>query len=216
MGDARGNGNGGAASPAADEDDRPQRPRPAGGTAPLRMRPPSTAELPWVMEALLFVAEEPPTLGILARAAGVSETSARRALERLAADYEARGLRLMEDSQRYQLVSAPAFAPYIDEMLGQGPAQRLTRAALETLTIIAYRQPCTRAEIESIRGVNSDKLVVTLEQRGLIDAVGQSEGPGRAKLYRTTMRFLEHFGIQSPKDLPALPVDETPLTEAEI
>ncbi|MGH2634221.1 MAG: SMC-Scp complex subunit ScpB, partial [Tepidiformaceae bacterium] len=94
-------------------------PRSAIGTPPLRVRPPSTQELPWVMEALLFVSEEPPTLGALARAAGVSDSSARRALERLAADYEARGLRLMEDSQRYQLVSAPAFAPYIDEMLGQ-------------------------------------------------------------------------------------------------
>lgn len=185
-------------------------------TPPLRIRPPSTQELPWVMEALLFVSEEPPTLGTLARAAGVSDTAARRALERLAGDYEARGLRLMEDSQRYQLVSAPAFAPYIDEMLGQAPAQRLTRAALETLTIIAYRQPCTRAEIESIRGVNSDKLVVTLEQRGLIDAAGQADAPGRPRLYRTTMKFLEHFGIQSPKELPALPVDDTPLTRAEL
>ena len=205
----------GATASALESEDRPARPA-SGGTAPLRVRPPSTQELPWVMEALLFVAEEPSTLGALARAAGVSDSSARRALERLAADYEARGLRLMEDSQRYQLVSAPAFAPYIDEMLGQGPAQRLTRAALETLTIIAYRQPCTRAEIESIRGVNSDKLVVTLEQRGLIDAVGQSDGPGRARLYRTTMKFLEHFGIQSPKDLPALPIDETPITQAQI
>ncbi len=185
-------------------------------TAPLRVRPPAGRELPWVMEALLFVAEEPQTVGALARAAGVSDGAARRALEQLSADYEARGLRVMEDGQRFQLVTAPAFAPYIDEMLGQGPAQRLSRAALETLTIIAYRQPCTRAEIESIRGVNSDKLVATLEQRGLIEAVGQSEGPGRAKVYRTTMKFLEHFGIQSAKELPALPAEESPAVEANI
>ncbi len=188
----------------------------AARTALLRVRPPAGRELPWVMEALLFVAEEPQTLGALARAAGVSDGAARRALEQLSADYEARGLRVMEDGQRFQLVTAPAFAPYIDEMLGQGPAQRLSRAALETLTIIAYRQPCTRAEIESIRGVNSDKLVATLEQRGLIEAVGQSEGPGRAKVYRTTMKFLEHFGIQSAKELPALPADESPEVEAKI
>ena len=188
----------------------------AARTALLRVRPPAGRELPWVIEALLFVAEEPQTLGALARAAGVSDGAARRALEQLSADCEARGLRVMEDGQRFQLVTAPAFAPYIDEMLGQGPAQRLSRAALETLTIIAYRQPCTRAEIESIRGVNSDKLVATLEQRGLIEAVGQSEGPGRAKVYRTTMKFLEHFGIQSAKELPALPADESPSVEANI
>lgn len=168
-------------------------------------RPPAANELPWVMEALLFVAEEPQSLGALARAAGVGEVTARKALQRLSAEYEARGLRLQEDGQRYQLVSAPEYAPYIAEMLGHGPGQRLSRAALETLTIIAYRQPCTRTEIEAIRGVNSDKLVAMLEQRGLIDNVGQSDAPGRPKLYRTTMRFFEHFGIRSPQELPALP-----------
>ena len=92
-------------------------------------------------------------------------------------------------------------------MLGAGPGQKLSRAALETLTIIAYRQPCTRAEIEAIRGVNSDKLV-DAQQRGLIDNVGQTEGPGKAKLYRTTMKFFEHFGIRSAHELPPLPHDE--------
>ncbi len=179
-------------------------------------KPAPATELPWVMEAMLFVADEPQTLGNLARAAGVSDTAARRALERLAADYEARGLRVMEDGQRYQLVSAPQYAAFVDQMLGSGPSQRLSRAALETLTIIAYRQPCTRAEIEAIRGVNSDKLVSTLEQRGLIDNVGQSEGPGKAKLYRTTMKFFEHFGIRSAKELPPLPQEEEPEVQASI
>lgn len=181
-----------------------------------RIKPPSPAELPWVMEALLFVADEPQTLGALARAAGVGDISARKAIERLTAEYEARGLRVMEDAGRYQLVSAPEFGPYVDQMLGAGPGQRLSRAALETLTIIAYRQPCTRAEIEAIRGVNSDKLVGTLEQRGLIDNVGQSEGPGKAKLYRTTMKFFEHFGIRSAHELPPLPHDEEAPIQAEI
>jgi len=170
-------------------------------------KPPPANELAWVLEALLFVAEEPLPLGALARAAGVGEGSTKRALQRLSADYEARGLRLQEDGQRYQLVTAPEYAPYVAELLGQGPGQRLSRAALETLTIIAYRQPCTRSEIESIRGVNSDKLVTMLEQRGLIDNVGQSDAPGRPQLFRTTMRFLEYFGIRSPDELPALPTD---------
>ena len=162
------------------------------------------------MEALLFVSEEPQTLGALARAAGIGEGAAKKALGRLTEDYEARGLRVMEDGQRYQLVTAPDYAPYIDALLGAGPGQRLTRAALETLTIIAYKQPCTRADIEAIRGVNSDRLVATLEQRGLIDSPGFSEGPGRAKLYRTTMKFLEHFGIRSPEELPPLPTAAEP------
>lgn len=176
-------------------------------------RPPSANELPWVMEALLFVADEPQSLGALARAAGVADGAARKALNQLTADYEARGLRVMEDGQKFQLVNAPEYGRYVDELLGTGPGQRLSRAALETLTIIAYRQPCTRAEIEGIRGVNSDKLVGTLEQRGLIDHVGTGDGPGKPKLYRTTMKFFEHFGIRGPQELPALPKDEP---EAEV
>jgi len=179
--------------------------------APL---PPSANELPWVLEALLFVADEPQPLGALARAAGVSEAAARRALAQLAADYEARGLRLIEDGQ---LGAAPEYAPYIEQLIGGGPGQRLSRAALETLTIIAYRQPCTRAEIEAIRGVNSDRHVAILEQRGLIEQAGVGDGPGRPKLYRTTIRFLEHFGISSPKELPPLPeVPEEEVIQAEI
>jgi segregation and condensation protein B len=179
--------------------------------------PPQSGELPWVLEALLFVAEEPQHLSALARAAGVSDAAARKALNQLTADYEARGLRVLEDGNRYQLGAAPAYARYIENMLGTGPGQRLTRAALEALTIIAYKQPCTRAEIEAIRGVNSDRLVAILEQRGLIENTGTADGPGRPKLYRTTMRFLEHFGIRSPRELPPLPsAPEEPLVEAEI
>ena len=174
---------------------------------------PSPGELPSVMEALLFVADEPQGLGALARAAGVPDAAARKALQQLTADYQARGLRVMEDGQKFQLVNAPEYGRYVDELLGTGPGQRLSRAALETLTIIAYRQPCTRAEIEGIRGVNSDKLVGTLEQRGLIDHVGTGDGPGKPKLYRTTMKFFEHFGIRGPQELPALPKDEP---EAEV
>ena len=177
----------------------PQPPEPRKAPAP------STNELPWVLESLLFVAEEPLSVGALASAAGVGEGAARKALTRLAADYEARGLRLMEDGQKYQLVTAPAYAAYVDALLGQAPGARLSRAALEVLTIIAYRQPCSRADVEGVRGTNSDKLVNTLEARGLVEQSGVSDGPGRAKLYRTTMRFLEHFGLNSPKDLPPLP-----------
>ncbi|GAB4336760.1 MAG: SMC-Scp complex subunit ScpB [Dehalococcoidia bacterium] len=176
---------------------------------------PSQNELPWVIEALLFVSDEPQTLGALARAAGVGEGAARRALRTLAADYEARGLRLQEDGERFQLVTAPAYAPYVARLLGVGNVPRLSRAALETLSIIAYKQPCTRAEIEAIRGVNSDRLVATLEQRELIEVAGYANGPGRPRLYRTTPRFFEHFGLRGPADLPPLPGEESVVEEEE-
>lgn len=169
------------------------------------LTPPSANELPWVLESLLFVADEPQPASTLAAACGVSEGAVRRALARLRGDYEARGLRLMDDGQRYQIVTAPEYGPYIDALLGRLKGERLTRAALEVLTIIAYKQPCTRSEIEAIRGVNSDKLVATLEMRGLVEQSGTADSPGRPKLFRTTMRFLEHFGIASASDLPPLP-----------
>jgi segregation and condensation protein B len=169
-----------------------------------------------VLEALLFVAEEPLSAGALAAAAGVGEGAVRRAITRLAADYEARGLRVLEDGQRYQLVTAPGYARYVARLLDAGPGQRLSRAALEVLSIVAYRQPCTRTEIEQIRGVNSDRLVTTLEARGLVEQSGQAEGPGRAKLYRTTTAFLEHFGITSPGELPPLPEPEAPVVMEQL
>lgn len=168
---------------------------------------PSLNELPWVLESLLFVADEPQTLGSLARAAGVGEGAARRALQQLAQDYGPRGIRLQDDGQKYQLVTAPENAPYVGRLLGEGTAPRLSRAALEVLSIIAYKQPCTRAEVEAIRGVNCDKIVASLEQRELVEEAGYATGAGRSKLYRTTPRFFEHFGLSGPGDLPPLPDD---------
>ncbi len=175
-----------------------------------RPSPPPMPELPWVLETLLFVSDEPVPLSQLARAAGVGEGAARRALLQLRADYEARGLRLQEDGGQYQLVTAPQYAGYVAQLLGSGPGQRLSRAALETLTIIAYRQPCSRSEVEAIRGVNSDRLIATLEGRGLIEMSGLGETVGRPKLYRTTNQFFEHFGIEGVHALPPLPEEALP------
>ena len=184
-------------------------------TDPLPPKP-SLEELPWVIEALLFASEEAQALGALARAAGVGERSVRRAIERLGADYEARGLRVQEDGGRYQIVTAPEYAPYVAQLLGTAPGLRLSRAALETLTIIAYKQPCTRPEVEAVRGVNSDRLITTLEQRGLLESVGTAEGPGRPKLYRPATGFYEHFGLRGPGDLPSLPEDEAAEVEEAV
>ena len=184
-------------------------------TAPVPPRP-SLDELPWVLEALLLAAEEPLAAGALARATGVGERSIRRALGRLSDDYEARGLRLQEDGGRYQLVTAPEYAPYVARLLGDEATQRLSRAALETLTIVAYRQPCTRAEVEAVRGVNSDRIVSSLEQRGLLENVGRARSPGRPRLYRPASRFYEHFGLLGPGDLPPLPDDGEPAETVEL
>lgn len=180
------------------------------------IEPPPPGELPRVIEALLFVSDEPQTPAALARATGVGEATVRRALQQLRADYEARGLRIMDDGHRYQLVTASRYAAYVDAFIDAGPSPRLTRAALETLTIIAYRQPCSRGEVAAVRGINSDKLVANLEQRGLIDTAGYGDSPGKPRLYRTTIKFLEHFGLQDPAELPALPIDETDEVAAEI
>ncbi len=177
----------------------------AGGEA---LGPPPANELPWLLETLLFVADEPQTAGSLARASGASEGAVKRALASLSDDYEARGLRLQEDGGKYQLVTAPGYAPWVEQFVGSGPSQRLSRAALETLTIVAYKQPCTRGEIEAIRGANSDKLVVSLEQRGLIEEAGWAHSPGRPRLYRTTTLFFEHFGLRCRADVPPLPAAE--------
>lgn len=168
-----------------------------------RLDAPPEEKLPAAVEALLFVAEEPPSLGALARALGVGEAAVRRAIEALDQASGERGIRIQEHGGRYQLVTAPELAAYVEAFIG-ATSRRLSRAALETLSIIAYRQPCSRAEIEAIRGANSDKLVVTLEQRGLIEVTGVAETPGRPKLYAPTRHFYEHFGIRGPDELPPL------------
>ena len=178
-------------------------------TEPAQIRP-SLEELPWVLEALLLASEEPQSVSTLARATGVGERSVRRAFERLSDDYEERGLRLQEEGGRFQLVTAPDYAPYIARLLGDSLFQQLSRAALETLTIVAYKQPCTRAEIEAIRGVNSDRIVVSLEQRGLLENIGMAQSPGRPRLYRPALQFYEHFGLRGSADLPPLPEEDSP------
>lgn len=183
-------------------------------TEPSRLKPPPAGELPWVLEALLFAAGEPQSVSALARAAAATDSAVRRALVQLAEDYKARGLRLLDDGQGlYQVGHAPEYAVYVEQLLGNGPGSRLSRAALETLAIIAYRQPCTRPDVEAIRGVNSDRLMATLEQRGLIEESGQSDGVGRPRLYRTTIKFFEYFGLSGPADMPPLP---EPAFEADV
>jgi len=159
------------------------------------------------LEAVLFVAEEPVELGEVARALDVSVAAVRGLVDRLAEQYAGRGLRIQRQGGKAQIVTAPEMGGYVLRFLGARTEQRLSAAALETLAIIAYRQPITRPALEAIRGVNCDHAIATLRGRGLIEEVGRAEGVGRPVLFGTTMQFLEHFGLSDPGELPPLPAE---------
>jgi segregation and condensation protein B len=156
------------------------------------------------VEALLFVADSPISTGRIAEALQVTQAQVEHALDDLEMTYAERGLRLQQAGSRFQLTTAPELAPAIERFLGLEVRARLSRAALETLAIIAYRQPITRPEIEAIRGVGSDSVLRTLISFGLIDEVGRAPTVGHPILYGTTFEFLQHFGLRSLQDMPSL------------
>ncbi len=166
------------------------------------------AQLKLVLESVLFVADEPVELASLARIADARQEDVSRALDALAGDCQARGVRLQRTGNAYQLVTAPEATAYVEHFLGVDEDHRLSHAALETLAIIAYKQPITRPAIEAIRGVNCDRALASLRARGLITEVGRAGGAGRPYLFGTTFRFLEYFGLERPEDLPPLPPRE--------
>lgn len=158
-----------------------------------------------IVEALLFASEAPLSATELARADdGLDEDAVEAALQALRREYEraGRAFQLVELAGGYQLLTRPEYAPYLERFESVPQSGRLSGAALEVLAVIAYRQPIGRAEVEEIRGVGSAGVLRTLQDRGLIDVVGRSEGLGRPLLYGTTRRFLEHFGFTSIHDLP--------------
>ena len=163
-------------------------------------------ELPLSMklEAMLFVAGEPVTTGQLATALDVAPSVIERGLNELGAALSTRGLRLQRHAGRVQLTTAPQLAELIERFLGLEATSHLSRAALETLAIIAYQQPVTRPQIDSIRGVNSDSMMKSLLHKGLILESGRADGPGRPILYSTTPEFLQHFGLNSILEMPSL------------
>ncbi len=159
-----------------------------------------------ILEALIFVSEQPISLD---KMAGVLPDCPKKKLKELLAelgqDYEERGaaLEIVEVANGYQFRTRAEFAPWLGRLQQQKFA-RLSRAALEALAIVAYRQPVTRAEAESIRGVDSGAVLGTLLERGLLRILGRKEVPGRPILYGTTQEFLELFGLKNLKDLPTL------------
>lgn len=160
------------------------------------------------IEALLFASEKSLTPEEIKNAfAGEVETGEiRAALDELREEYEAqrRGFRMYEIAGGYQLASAIDFAEVLKRFYQEREKKRMSPASLETLSVIAYRQPVTRADIEAIRGVNVDAAVKGLLDKGLIKIAGRKEVPGRPILYGTTREFLEHFGLKSLEDLPPL------------
>jgi segregation and condensation protein B len=166
----------------------------------------SETELPLStkLEALLFVAAEPVTTAQLATALDVAPSVIERGLHELDDALASRGLRLQRHAGRVQLTTAPALAELVERFLGLEATTHLSRAALETLAIIAYQQPVTRPQIDSIRGVNSDSMLKSLLNKGLILESGRADGPGRPILYSTAPEFLQHFGLNSILEMPSL------------
>lgn len=156
------------------------------------------------LEALLFVAAEPALTSQLAAALETTTTEVEQALRALEESLQTRGLRLQRHGGRVQMTTAPEFAETIERFLGLEATTRLSRAALETLSIIAYQQPVTRPQVDAVRGVNSDGMMKSLLSKGLVQETGRTDGPGRPILYSTTPEFLQHFGINSVRDLPPL------------
>jgi len=170
-------------------------------------RPHGMAELQAILEALLFVSAEPLPLPRLVAAIGqVSKSEVEEALHHLGRtlDQEGRGVRLVAVAGGYRLVTKQDYAPWVKRLDKAKTAAKLSRSALESLAIIAYKQPLVRGEIEEIRGVEASGVLRTLLERKLVRIVGRKEVPGRPIMYGTTKFFLEHFGLSDLSQLPPL------------
>ena len=168
-----------------------------------------TNELAHVIEAILFVAGEPVNVKDMQRALDVTEDETRQAIDALDSDYSfhRRGITLKRFGEHIQLSTRAEYAPYVERLLQPIQKQSLSQSALETLAIVAYRQPVTKLEMEAVRGVKCDYSVQSLVNKGLIEEVGRKEALGRPILYGTTDKFLSHFGLTSLEELPKPPED---------
>lgn len=163
-------------------------------------------EIMGVVESILFVSGDPISLSQIAKVLDMDKKTARKLMERTidCFNFERRGLQIIKINDSYQLATRIEYAPYIKKLLGPNTQQRLSQAMLETLAIIAYKQPITRMDIESIRGVKCEHMLSTLMEKGLIKEVGRLDAPGKPILYGTTDLFLRIFGLSKLEDLPPL------------
>jgi len=159
-----------------------------------------------ILEALLFINERPIEVGELTEVLEVSRKETEVALEELSLEYKERssGICIVKVAGGYQMCSAPDNEAWVKKMYQERSKQKLSTASLETLAVIAYKQPVTRVEIEAIRGVNVDGVARKLSELGLVKIAGRKDVIGKPFLYITTRKFLEYFGINSLKDLPKL------------
>jgi segregation and condensation protein B len=170
--------------------------------------------IPALVESILFVALDPVPVPVLASVLEVDSAQVEDALQALKEEYEQRGLKILRKGDRVHITTAPRAAQAVEKFLGMEHKTSLSRAALETLAILAYKQPLTRPQIDAIRGVNSESVLDNLISKELVEELGRTDGPGRPILYGTTEAFLRHFGLGSTAELPVLEIEEIP-EEAE-
>jgi segregation and condensation protein B len=165
-----------------------------------------TPETVRALEAIVLVANDPVPPTLLAQLLEIAVTEVERLCAELAASYDeaGHGFQLVRVAGGYRYQSHADLAAYVERFVLEGQSARLSGAALETLAIVAYKQPVSRAQVAAIRGVDPDAVLRTLQQRGYIDQVGRDPGPGQALLWGTTTAFLEKLGLDSLADLPAL------------
>ena len=183
-----------------------------------RPQPPPTEKLKGVLESLLFVAQGPVDVGVLARVLRVETGQVDEAVERLAAECRDRGVRIQRDGLYVQMVTDPEASAYVERLLGMDHQQRLSHAALEALAIIAYRQPIIRTEVETVRGVNVEGVLKTLLEKRLIRVMGRRNVVGRPLIYGTTNEFLQLFGLKALSELPRIEdfKEEIPVLRKEV
>jgi segregation and condensation protein B len=163
-----------------------------------------------VVEALLFVSGDPIELATVSEITEIKKIVASKWLDKLIDRYsfEQRGLQIIKAGTSYQFATRPEHRSYINLLTGDGEKEKLSQSVIETLSIIAYKQPVTRVDIENIRGVRSGYAMSVLLEKCLIDEAGRLEAPGRPKLYRTTNDFLRTFGLEKIEDLPPIETDD--------
>jgi segregation and condensation protein B len=165
-----------------------------------------TSTIKSAIEALLFASERPLTTEQMKSVLSIDAATARKAVEELANEYEQnnRGVRIAEIAGGYQMITAVTFAPFLKKLFKARHSDRLSKPALESLAIIAYKQPLTKGEIQSLRNVNIDGVMKSLLEKNLIRITGRKKAPGRPFVYGTTRLFLEHFGLNSLEELPRI------------
>ena len=167
------------------------------------------------LESLLLVADKPVSVKELSQVTTAMVSDVQKSLAELICEYQERGIKIIKKGEYYSLVTDPKNSTVVSKFLNEELRHDLSDASLETLSIITYKQPITRIEIEEIRGASSDQLIRNLMIRGLISEVGRKETPGRPILYGTTMEFLQYFGLNSEDEIPKFDITE-PAHPAEL